>query len=241
MRSWYYADGHRHRHGPVADDALLDLYRDRVIALDTLVWCEGMDSWLPLSACADTLGPPVSTDVRAGAVPPPLPPAAAYVPPAHSSVAPPAQPRSNGPGWPLVAVLGAVAGLFVVVGLIGILAAIAFPAYNDYLGRAKVAEAVGELAALKPQITEFLASEGRCPVNDDAGFKPPEQYASERLSSVRIGRFEGSECGIEAVLHAPKSARIDGKAVWLELDADAGSWHCSSEIDDTQLPPDCRG
>ncbi|WP_031344310.1 DUF4339 domain-containing protein, partial [Xanthomonas phaseoli] len=61
MRSWYYADGHRHRHGPVADDALLDLYRGRVIALDTLVWCQGMDSWLPLSACADTLGPPVST------------------------------------------------------------------------------------------------------------------------------------------------------------------------------------
>lgn len=241
MRSWYYADGHRHRHGPVADDVLLGLYRDRVIALDTLVWREGLDNWLPLSARADTLGPPVSTDVRAGAVPPPLPPAAAHIPPAQSSVAPPVQPRRNGPGWPLVAVLGALSGVFVMVGVIGILAAIAFPAYNDYLSRAKVAEAVGELAALKPQITEFLASEGRCPVNDDAGFKPPEQYASERLSSVRIGRFEGSECGIEAVLHAPKSARIDGKAVWLELDADAGSWHCSSEIDDTQLPPDCRG
>ncbi|MCP3041865.1 pilin [Xanthomonas euvesicatoria] len=241
MRSWYYADGHRHRHGPVADDVLLGLYRDRVIALDTLVWREGLDNWLPLSACADTLGPPVSTDVRAGAVPPPLPPAAAHIPPAQSSVAPPVQPRRNGPGWPLVAVLGALSGVFVMVGVIGILAAIAFPAYNDYLSRAKVAEAVGELAALKPQITEFLASEGRCPVNDDAGFKPPEQYASQRLSSVRIGRFEGSECGIEAVLHAPKSARIDGKAVWLELDADAGSWHCSSEIDDTQLPPDCRG
>ncbi|CEJ47994.1 pilin [Xanthomonas citri pv. bilvae] len=233
MRSWYYADGHRYRHGPVADDALLGLYRDRVIALDTLVWREGLDHWVPLSACADTLGPPVSTDVRAGAVPPPLPPAAAYIAPA--------QPRSDRSGWPLVAVLGAVVGVFVMVGVIGILAAIAFPAYNDYLSRAKVAEAVGELAALKPQITEFLASEGRCPANDDTGFKPPEQYASERLSSVRIGRFEGSECGIEAVLHAPKSARIDGKAVWLELDADAGSWRCSSEIDDTQLPPDCRG
>ncbi|EKQ60140.1 pilus assembly protein PilA [Xanthomonas campestris pv. leeana] len=240
MRSWYYADGHRHRHGPVADDALLGLYRGRVIALDTLVWREGLDHWVPLSACADTLGPPVSTDVRAGVVPPPLPPAAAYITPAHPSIAP-AQPRSNRSGWPLVAVLGAVVGVFVMVGVIGILAAIAFPAYNDYLSRAKVAEASGELAALKPQITEFLASEGRCPANDDTGFKPPEQYASERLSSVRIGRFEGSECGIEAVLHAPKSARIDGKAVWLELDADAGSWRCSSEIDDTQLPPDCRG
>ncbi|EWC50808.1 PilA [Xanthomonas citri pv. glycines str. 8ra] len=146
MRSWYYADGHRHRHGPVADDALLGLYRDRVIALDTLVWREGLDHWVPLSACADTLGPPVSTDVRAGAVPPPLPPAAAYITPAHPSIAP-AQPRSVRSGWPLVAVLGAVVGVFVMVGVIGILAAIAFPAYNDYLSRAKVAEAIGELAS----------------------------------------------------------------------------------------------
>jgi len=240
MRSWYYADGHRHRHGPVADDTLVGLYRDRVITLDTLVWREGLDHWLPLSACADTLGPPVPTDVCAAAVPPSLPPAAVQPPRTHSSAIP-AQPRSNCPGWPLVAVLGAVVGFFVLVGVIGILAAIAFPAYNDYLGRAKVTQAVGELAALKPQIAEFLAREGRCPVNGDAGFKPPEQYASERLSSVRIGRFEGSECGIEAVIHAPKSAKTDGRALWLELDADAGSWHCSSEIDDSQLPPNCRG
>lgn len=64
-------------------------------------------------------------------------------------------------------------GVFVMVGVIGIFAAIAFPAYNDYLSRAKVAEAVGELAALKPQITEFLASESRCPANDDAGSSHP--------------------------------------------------------------------
>ncbi|PPV06750.1 pilin [Xanthomonas bromi] len=234
MRSWYYVDGHRHRHGPVADDTLLGLYRDRVIALDTLVWREGLTCWLPLSACADTLGPPVSTDVRAAAVPPPLPPAA-HPPLVHPFVA---QPRT---GWSLLAVLGAVVGVFVVVGVIGILAAITLPAYNAYLGRAKLTDTVGELAALKPQIAEFLAQEGRCPVNGDAGFKPPEQYASERLSSVRIGRLESSDCGIEAVIHAPRSARIDGKALWLELDADAGSWHCSSEIDDTQLPPNCRG
>ncbi|AUI89365.1 pilus assembly protein PilA [Xanthomonas oryzae pv. oryzae] len=240
MRSWYYADGHRHRHGPVAEDTLLGLYRDRVIALDTLLWREGPDNWLPLSACADTLGPPVSTDVRAAAFPPPLPPAAAQPPLTYWSVAP-AQPRSNRPGWPLVAVIGAVIGVFVLVGVIGMLAAIAFPAYHDYLGRAKLAEVMAELTPLKPQIAEFRASEGRSPVNGDPGFKPPGQYASERLSSVRIGRFDSSECDIEAVIHAPRSAKIDSKALWLQLDADAGSWHCSSEIDDTQLLPNCRG
>lgn len=61
------------------------------------------------------------------------------------------------------------------------------------------------------------------------------------MSGVRIGRFDTTNCGVEALLHAPKMARIDGKALWLDFDADAGSWQCSSEIDDNQLPPDCRG
>ena len=83
MSSWYYAEGNRQRRGPVTDAALLGLYRDRQIALDTLVWREGLDRWLPLSACADTLGPPISTDLHAAAAPPPLP-MAAGTPPAQT-------------------------------------------------------------------------------------------------------------------------------------------------------------
>ncbi|WP_115050840.1 pilin [Xanthomonas arboricola] len=244
MSSWYYAEGNRHRHGPVDGEALLALYRDRVIALDTLVWRERFARWVPLSACADELGPPVSTDVRAAALPPPLPPgppAAAHHAPA-SSPAPSVQFQpGNGPGWPLALVLGAVVGMFVLVAMIGILAAIALPAYQDYTARAKVARAVTALAPLKPQIAGFLARQGRCPVNGDAGFLAPERYADQVLASVQIGRFDTTECGVEALLHAPGMTRIDGKALWLDFDADAGTWQCSSEIEDNHLPPDCRG
>lgn len=244
MSSWYYAEGNRHRRGPVAGEALLALYREHAIALDTLVWREGFARWVPLSACADELGPPISTDLRAAALPPPMPP----VPPAVVHNAAASAPSSsahrlpgNGPGWPLALVLAAVVGMFVLVAMIGILAAIALPAYQDYTTRTKVAQAIAALTPLKPQIAEFLAQQGRCPVNGDAGFLAPEQYANDVLSGVRIGRFDTTECGVEALLRAPKMTKIDGKALWLDFDADAGSWQCSSEIDDNQLPPDCRG
>ncbi|KQQ84065.1 pilus assembly protein PilA [Xanthomonas sp. Leaf131] len=241
MSSWYYAEGNRHRRGPVAGEALLGLYRDRAIALDTLVWREGLAQWVPLSACADALGPPISSDLNAVPVPPPLPPAAIPAPLGHPPATPPLRQPGAGPGWPLAVVLGSLVGIFVAVSVIGILAAIALPAYQDYLTRTKVTKAVSALAPLKPQIAEFLAQEGRCPVNGDTGFQAPEHYANDVLRSVRIGRFDTTECGIEALMHAPKSAKIDGKALWLDFDADAGSWQCSSEIDDNQLPPACRG
>ncbi|APP83372.1 pilin [Xanthomonas hortorum pv. vitians] len=241
MSSWYYAEGNRHRRGPVACEALLGLYRDRAIALDTLVWREGLAQWVPLSACAEELGPPISTELSAAAQPPPLPSAAAHMSPGHVSVLPAHRVPNHGPGWSLAVVLGAVVGMFVLVAVIGILAAIALPTYQDYVGRTKVAKAVAALAPLKPQIAEFLAQEGRCPVNGDSGFQAPEHYANDVLTSVRVGRFDTTQCGIEAVMHAPKSAKLDGKALWLDFDADASSWQCSSEIDDNQLPPDCRG
>ncbi|AAM43010.1 fimbrial protein [Xanthomonas campestris pv. campestris str. 8004] len=131
-----------------------------------------------------------------------------------------------------------------VVGLafvFGIVAAIALPAYQDYTARAKVSQAIGALAPLKPQIAEFLEREGRCPTNDDAGFHPPEHYATGTLGIVRIGHFDTAQCGVEALLHMPDNAKLDGKPLWLDLDQDASSWDCSSEIDDKFLPQDCRG
>ena len=55
MSQWYYADAQRERHGPIEADALREKFRAGEIDLGTLVWCEGMQQWQPLSAVADEL------------------------------------------------------------------------------------------------------------------------------------------------------------------------------------------
>jgi len=50
--------------------------------------------------------------------------------------------------------------LMIVVAIIGILAAIAVPAYNDYMTRAKVSELVLQLDQAKTAVTEYYSSNG---------------------------------------------------------------------------------
>ncbi|RFF50200.1 pilin [Xanthomonas campestris] len=246
MSSWYYADGSRQRRGPVDVEALQGLYRDSLIALDSLVWREGMPHWAPLAACAAELGPPIATDVASSPLPPPLPLTAVGTTSARPTISSstrstPVATSRNGAGWAIGIAVGSVIGVVGLAFVFGIVAAIALPAYQDYTARAKVSQAIGALAPLKPQIAEFLEREGRCPTNDDAGFHPPEHYAKGTLGIVRIGHFDTAQCGVEALLHMPDNAKLDGKPLWLDLDQDAGSWDCSSEIDDKFLPQDCRG
>ena len=53
--------------------------------------------------------------------------------------------------------------LMIVVAIIAILAAIAIPAYQDYIARSQVAEAVSLLGAAKTPVAEYLADRGALP------------------------------------------------------------------------------
>src|SRR5687767_3979641 len=55
--------------------------------------------------------------------------------------------------------------LMIVVAIIGILAAIAIPAYQDYTIRGQVSEGLTLAASAKAAISEFYAQTGRAPTN----------------------------------------------------------------------------
>ncbi|MET0550720.1 MAG: pilin [Xanthomonas sp.] len=229
---WYYVDAARERHGPLPASALLERLHDGRLQRETLVWREGLAEWRPLHALAAELGLPDAP------TPPPLPPplqAAAPVGPA-AAVAP----RSGLSGCAIMAIVGAVGGVLLVA-FLGIAAAIALPAYQDYLARAKVAQALGDLAPLKDRIAAFAAQEHRCAVNGDPGFGTPQSYAGASIAQVRIGRFDNGHCGLEATLRLPAHKRLDGKALWLDYDERTSAWNCSSDLDDRDLPVHCRG
>ncbi|MGI9302100.1 MAG: pilin, partial [Gammaproteobacteria bacterium] len=55
--------------------------------------------------------------------------------------------------------------LMIVVAIIGILAAIAIPAYNDYIARSQVSEAMSLTSGLKTPLAEFQSDRGNFPSN----------------------------------------------------------------------------
>ncbi len=59
--------------------------------------------------------------------------------------------------------------LMIVIAIVGILAAIALPAYQDYTIRSRVSEAVASAGACKTQVTEYIATKGTVPTGAAAG------------------------------------------------------------------------
>jgi len=55
--------------------------------------------------------------------------------------------------------------LMIVVAIVGLLAAIALPAYRDYTIRSRVSEALAAAGACKTSVADFAASKGRLPDN----------------------------------------------------------------------------
>lgn len=58
--------------------------------------------------------------------------------------------------------------LMIVVAIIGILAAIALPAYQDYTGRAQASEPLSASAGLRADIAVYLSEEGALPTTGDS-------------------------------------------------------------------------
>jgi len=74
--------------------------------------------------------------------------------------------------------------LMIVVAIVGILAAIALPAYQDYLVRSKVTEGLARASEAKVSIAEFVSSNQRWPTTVSAGFN---SAAAGKVTSVRCG------------------------------------------------------
>jgi type IV pilus assembly protein PilA len=58
--------------------------------------------------------------------------------------------------------------LMIVVAIVGILAAIALPAYQDYVIRSKMSEGVAAIAACKTSVAEYASTKGSWPTTTDA-------------------------------------------------------------------------
>ena len=77
--------------------------------------------------------------------------------------------------------------LMIVVAIIGILASIAIPAYQDYTVRAQVAESLVLTGELKARLLEHYRARGRWPSdNADGGMPAPEQLLGNYVDRIDI-------------------------------------------------------
>ena len=104
--------------------------------------------------------------------------------------------------------------LMIVVAIIGILAAVAIPAYQDYLKRSKITEVAATAGACKTSVGEFIASKNALPANvNEAGCSSTATtyvnkvvVAAEKIS-VEIKAVDATVDGKNLMLQAEKSRR----------------------------------
>ena len=137
--------------------------------------------------------------------------------------------------------------LMIVVAIIGILAAIAIPAYKDYTIRAQVSEGLSLASGAKAAVSEYYMDSGNFPItNDEAGVSAAAEIVGRYATDVTVGAL-----GIITVTYANAGqthADLIADPGVLVLTPTAGAaqasvtWDCdtASTLPDKWLPAACR-
>jgi type IV pilus assembly protein PilA len=130
--------------------------------------------------------------------------------------------------------------LMIVVAILGVITALALPAYQDYLARAQVSEALTLLSGAKAPVSEYIADSGVVP--DSAALN----QIVPTLSGKYVGSVAISGTASNLVLTATMkssgvSADIQGKTITLTTTDSAKVWTCApGTLAPKFLPANCR-
>ncbi len=145
--------------------------------------------------------------------------------------------------------------LMIVVAIIGILAAVAIPQYQNYTARAQVAEATTLLGGLKTPLVDGAGSAGLAnacstaaaggttaaptpagALNSNNGYTLSGKY----VDSITATATGTTSCKLEATFKTSGvNDKISGKKLSLTYTPADGLWKCESNLDDGVRPSNC--
>ncbi|HFB8429194.1 TPA: pilin, partial [Neisseria gonorrhoeae] len=143
--------------------------------------------------------------------------------------------------------------LMIVIAIVGILAAVALPAYQDYTARAQVSEAILLAEGQKSAVTEYYLNHGEWPKdNTSAGVASPSDIKGKYVESVTVAK------GVVTAKMKPSGVNkeIQGKklSLWARRENGSVKWFCGqpvtrnagtdgangTKIETKHLPSTCR-
>lgn len=134
--------------------------------------------------------------------------------------------------------------LMIVIAIVGILAAVALPAYQDYTARAQMSEALTLAEGQKAAVVEYYSDNGTFPAsNTSAGIAPASTITGKYVKSVTVLGTATSAVIISTMKSSGVNKDIQGKTLLLQGKQNSGSfeWTCvKGTVDDKFLPSSCR-
>ncbi|HEZ5764200.1 TPA: pilin [Neisseria meningitidis] len=147
--------------------------------------------------------------------------------------------------------------LMIVIAIVGILAAVALPAYQDYTARAQVSEAILLAEGQKSAVTEYYLNHGKWPGNNtSAGVATSSEIKGKYVEKVEVKN------GVVTATMASSNVNneIKGKklSLWAKRQDGSVKWFCgqpvtrndtnaddvtadgNDKIDTKHLPSTCR-
>ncbi|ABI60075.1 pilin [Nitrosomonas eutropha] len=120
--------------------------------------------------------------------------------------------------------------LMIVVAIIGILAAVAIPAYSDYQAKAKVTAGLTEIAAGKTAFESRVNNGDTVSAIGDVGLTTPTSNCNISVTDSTI---------VCELIHAP--SQVISKKITLTRAADTGVWSCATDANNKYAPKSCPG
>ncbi|MFY8206232.1 MAG: pilin [Arenimonas sp.] len=128
--------------------------------------------------------------------------------------------------------------LMIVIAILGILMAIAIPAYQDYTTRARVSEGMNLAGAAKLAVAEFRSSTGRWPAgNVSAGLPTAASINGNDVGSVSVATSQVT------ITYASADTNLGTGTLILQASSNAGSveWTCrGGTVAAKYRPSNCR-